>query len=237
MTGDRDMERVTLEDVAIKLDGEGLAKLLHIKEGSEDYTRFLDLHQEALEIADPGALYKPVFIEERGEDYIVCDGVKLSSRVLAVNVSPVYRIFPFVATSGAKLEAWWKEKKDGGDSIINYWAGSIKGFILLSTINCLAEHIKERYATGYIARMNPGSIDDWPISEQKQLFEIIGDVSSIGVKLKDDNFMSPDATVSGLWFPSEVRFESCQLCPMEHCPGRSAPFDKGLFANKYGKTG
>jgi len=151
-----------------------------------------------------------------------------------VNVEKVHRVFPFVATAGPALEAWAAGVRD---QVLHYWADAIKGFVLISAINALERHIKDRYATGLISRMNPGSLADWPLAEQTGLFDLIGDTSAIGVTLKDDMFMTPKTTVSGLWFPAEVKFESCQLCPMEQCPGRRAAFDKGLFANKYGSKG
>jgi hypothetical protein len=227
-------EAVVLENVSAHLDTDGLMKVLRIEPGTDQDRTFCCLVEQAKEIADPGALYRPAFIDERGDDFIVTDGVRLSSRVLAKNVEHAHRVFPFVATAGPALSAW-------AESIVEpvqkYLAEAIKGFVLISAINALEAHIKDRYATGTISRMNPGSLPDWPISEQIGLFQIIGDTSAIGVNLKPDLFMIPKATVSGLWFASEARFESCMLCPMEHCPGRRAPFDKGLFANKYGKTG
>jgi hypothetical protein len=32
-------------------------------------------------------------------------------------------------------------------------------------------------------------------------------------------------------------FESCQLCPREHCRSRKAPFDAQLFAERYQGAG
>jgi hypothetical protein len=227
-------EAVILESVSAKLDTEGLLKVLRIEPGSGQEQDFRCLMEQAKEAADAGALYRPAFIEERGDDFIVADGVKLTSRVLAKNVEHAHRVFPFVATAGPKLEAWAEAI---AEPVQKYLAEAIKGFVLISAINTLEAHIKDRYATGIVSRMNPGSLTDWPLTEQIGLFQIIGDTSTIGVTLKDDMFMTPKATVSGLWFASETRFESCMLCPMEQCPGRRAAFDKGLFANKYGKTG
>ena len=82
--------------------------------------------------------------------------------------------------------------------------------------------------------MTPGSLEDWPISEQRPLFEILGDIQdAIGVQLKDSLMMSPVQSVSGIIFPTEATFESCQLCPRENCPGRRAAYDKNLYEKKY----
>ncbi len=45
--------------------------------------------------------------------------------------------------------------------------------------------------------------------------------------------MIPPTSVSEIIFPSEVRFESCQLCRRGNCPSRQAPFDPNL-AQRYG---
>ncbi len=82
--------------------------------------------------------------------------------------------------------------------------------------------------------MNPGSLEDWPLTEQKALFQVLGNTEeAMGVELMENSFMRPAMTVSGLWFPSQEKYENCMLCPMEDCPGRRAPYDKGLYDKKY----
>jgi hypothetical protein len=77
--------------------------------------------------------------------------------------------------------------------------------------------------------MNPGSLENWPISEQKPLFSLFGDVEKlIGVRLSDSFLMFPIKSVSGIYFPTESSFASCQLCPREKCPNRRAKYDPEL---------
>jgi hypothetical protein len=79
--------------------------------------------------------------------------------------------------------------------------------------------------------MNPGSGDArlWPIGQQRPLFELLGDVeAAIGVRLTPSFLMVPNKSVSGILFPTEVRFESCQLCTRENCPRRRAPYSGEL---------
>ena len=45
--------------------------------------------------------------------------------------------------------------------------------------------------------------------------------------------MNPVKSTSGFWFPSEVKFENCQLCPRKDCPNRKASFDKKLYQSYY----
>jgi hypothetical protein len=85
--------------------------------------------------------------------------------------------------------------------------------------------------------MDPGSLEDWPITEQPKLFSIFGDTERlIGVRLTDRLLMVPRKSISGIFFPSEEGFSSCQLCEREKCPSRRTPFDPTLAA-KYEQGG
>jgi hypothetical protein len=82
--------------------------------------------------------------------------------------------------------------------------------------------------------MNPGSLDDWPLSEQITLFQLLGNpLEAIGVDLTESMLMIPNQSVSGIRFETEENFTSCQLCPREICAYREAPFDRKLFEEKY----
>ena len=77
-------------------------------------------------------------------------------------------------------------------------------------------------------------MDDWPITQQKELFSLFGDVEElIGVTLTESCLMVPLKSSSGIYFPTEVTFETCQLCPREVCESRRAPYDRAL-AREYG---
>ena len=78
--------------------------------------------------------------------------------------------------------------------------------------------------------MNPGSLPDWPITEQAKLFSLLGDVKAlIGVTLTESMLMLPTKSVSGVYFETERNFENCELCARENCPGRRKPFDEAKY--------
>jgi predicted transcriptional regulator len=63
---------------------------------------------------------------------------------------------------------------------------------------------------------------------------MLGDTqAAIGVELLSSLLMQPTKTVSGIVFPTEETFASCQLCPRQGCPNRRAPYDPDLFEAKY----
>ena len=56
---------------------------------------------------------------------------------------------------------------------------------------------------------------------------------AIGVRLTETMLMVPNKSVSGFQFPTDVAFESCELCPREGCPGRRAIYNPELFDSHY----
>ena len=225
------MNKVVLDNMSFQLDLDLLMKRLRIKRESTYADDLKQIVSEAQAIARPKALYKVVFIESKGDDYVVIDGLTLTSRVLRVNLEQAHRVFPFVATCGTELEDW---SNSMDDMLQRYWGDTIKEMALRSAIRDLNAHLVERYRPGRTSTMSPGSLADWPLQAQRALFAILGDPKdAIGVQLSDSLLMIPTKSVSGIRFPTEESFESCQLCPRESCPGRRAPYDKGLYDRRY----
>ena len=96
----------------------------------------------------------------------------------------------------------------------------------------MSELLDRKYKLGKTATISPGSGDVtvWPIEQQRELFALFVDVENlVGVRLTESFLMTPNKSVSGIRFPTEIDFQSCQLCHRENCPGRRAPFDKKLW--------
>jgi hypothetical protein len=227
------MSFTIIDAIPFQPDRAALLKRLRIKEGSHYVGDVQRLADEAQTIARPKALYKVAFIDARDDDAVVIDGVKLTSRVLCVNLEPVHRVFPYVATCGVELDVWAHAQDD---MLYQYWADVIKEMALREAVQTLNEHMTEQYGLGKMAAMAPGSLADWPLPQQRPLFTILGDVKgAIGVELSDSFLMTPNKTVSGLRFATADDFASCQLCPRENCPGRRAPYDDTIYDRKYRK--
>jgi hypothetical protein len=93
----------------------------------------------------------------------------------------------------------------------------------------LEQHLKRRFGLTRLSSMSPGSLEDWPITQQKALFSLFGKTDKlISVKLTEHMLMIPRKSISGIYFPTRVSFLSCQLCPRKDCPSRKAPYDRNL---------
>jgi hypothetical protein len=205
-----------------------------VREGSEDEAELRGMAAEIQAVAQPKAFYAMAFIEAKGEDYIIADGMRFTSRVLRINLEDSHRCFPFVCTSGREAEAW-AEAQAG--FMRRFWADALNQAVLHAAVLSLQEHIRDRFDIGSVSMMNPGSLVDWPLREQRTLFSLLGSVrEAIGVELTKSLLMVPTKSVSGIFFPAVESFASCQLCPRELCPNRRAPYDPELYDRRYRST-
>jgi hypothetical protein len=225
------MNLITLTDIPFKIDLEALFKHVRLRPDSEDADQARQMAQEAEAIARPKAAYQLSFIEDKQDRQVVIDGISFTSRILRVNLDAVHRVFPYIATCGMELQTW----SDGfDDMLVSFWADMIKAMALTAATTALHQHLQNHYMPGPTATMNPGSLTDWPISEQRPFFKLFGAAAGdIGVTLSSSYLMTPNKSVTGIQFSTENAYVNCQLCPREDCPGRRAPYDESQF-EKYG---
>lgn len=245
----------SLTSVLFDPDFPNLLQHLHIREGSSHIPQLQAMVEQAKSIANPKAFYRLAFIECVDEDRVYLDantgasmhsddhsnqitparlnldGYHFTSRVLRINLERLQRVFLYIATCGVELEEW---SKSFDDILVRYWADAIMSAALSAARLALKADLVERYQPGVLSSMNPGSLEDWPITEQVPLFALLGDVQEFtGVRLTESMLMLPTKTVSGLFFASQESFASCQLCPRPGCPNRRAEYQPGLMDKKY----
>jgi hypothetical protein len=229
------MERHVLRTIPFQVDFPALVQRMRLRDESSEIDELRHLVEEAESTAQPKAMYAVASIESKSERGVVINGTDLTSRVLRVNLDAVHRVFPFVATCGAELDGWGQASEDR--LLHRFWADEIKELALRAAIAFLGDHLAAHYFPGKVSHMNPGSLADWPLRQQRPLFAVLGDPQEeIGVRLTDSLLMVPMKSVSGIIFPVEVTFESCQLCQMQRCPNRRAPYDAELHDSKYRAT-
>ena len=92
-----------LRNTSLNLGEKEIASKLRMQRtGNSDLARML------LEIAQPlitpKAIYKVSYVDEKSEDAVVINGVRLQSRVLRKNLDDIMRVFPYVVSIGDGLE-------------------------------------------------------------------------------------------------------------------------------------
>jgi len=221
-----------LDNIKIKINADLVGKRLHLKR-DEDLKAVRDLIRDAEPWVEPKVLYKVRYIEEKLVDGVVIEGLQLISSVLRKNLAEVERVFPFVITIGKKFG----EKMDACEDLLEKFYLDTIGNVALNQVRlAFKDHLKQKYAIEKSAFLEPGSLKNWPIEQQKPLFKILGNVQqSIEVRLTDSLLMLPAKSISGIYFPTETSFLSCQLCPRERCESRRAKYSATLAA-EYGIT-
>jgi hypothetical protein len=229
------MDLVVLDDIELGIDADALREELGVGPDRPALVDGLDrIVSEALEVARPKTAYRLASFDKGLGDTVIIDGTPLKSRVLSYHLDDVYRVFPFVATCGTELAGWAETKTD---MMEQFWAHAILDRALVCADGHLTKHLEDRYGLENSGVMSPGSLEDWPIEEQRSLFHILGNIEeAIGVHLKESMMMDPLQSVSGIVFPTDADFEECSLCPREDCPKRTAPFEEDLYATRYGGT-
>lgn len=223
-------ELIVIDKIPFQLDRDHLLKVLRIADKDRLSNQCIELMEEAEEIGNPKALFRVISIQNKGDDWVELGEERLTSRILRVNLDQHDVAFPALATAGQELENWSSTKKD---ILLNFWAQTIMESILGIASATMIHKIEELYNKS-VSLMTPGSLNDWPISEQTRLFNLFENANrEIGVKLTDSFLMIPLKSISCLVFQSENGFVSCQLCSKENCPNRRAPFEHGLYESKY----
>jgi len=223
-----------LDNIPVNLEREKIIERLRLDHGGK---QIVEMVQELIDVvvstARPKAVYKVSYVDNNNGNSVDIDGIKFSSRVLCANLNKVERVFPYIATCGTELD---RVPLPSEDVLRAFCLDTIQTMVLGVAINYLADHVKQKYILGQMSHMNPGSLEDWPITQQRELFSLFGDVEGlIGVRLTQDYVMRPLRSSSGIYFPTEIRFESCQLCPREKCIGRRATYDSNLVRKYLGE--
>jgi len=223
-----------LDNIPFTPDIAALHKRLQLDPESDIAEEVAEMAGRTAGVGRPRALFLESFIEERGEETVVIDGITFTSRVLASNLAGVQRVFPYVASCGPEFDALLA---DCDDEFLRFAMDCVKEQALWSAMEALRATLEERYGLQKKSAMHPGSgdVDVWPIEEQGPLFRLLGDVTGqIGVTLSDTFLMHPNKSVSGIYYPTEVDFITCTLCHRTDCPNRRAPFDEHLWQEKQG---
>lgn len=223
-----------LDDIPLKLDLPGVLERLRMRNNSQ---RIRDMISELIilvtSVARPKAVYKVSQAVTRSRKVLEIDGVEMTSYIPTLSFYPGETVFPYVATCGLEVEAL---KTPPGDFMKHYCLNVMKELVLRAASDYLQGHLVSAYGLAQITRVGPGEALG-PLAQQRELFSILGDVEgSIGVRLTDHNMMVPEKSRSGVFFETDIKLESCQLCPDARCQGRRAPYQPELVKIHHGKA-
>lgn len=199
----------------------------------KSFRNFQELLETAQALIFPKLLYRAAYINHRDNDRITIENVTLTSRVLSINLEKIEKVFPYVITIGRALE---DRASSVGDLLKQYYLENIGDVALRLLKTYLENYIQEKFGIKTLSSMSPGSLEDWPITEQRPLFTLLArELDSVDIRLTENMLMIPRKSISGILFPTEVTFSSCKLCLRKNCPARKVLTDRKLM-RKYGLT-
>ena len=178
--------------------------------------------ERVLPVIKPKAVFEKRSVDSIDGDRVSVGVVSFRSAALARNLSKSAYAVPYVVTCGVEADL---ACPGGEDPLVDFWVDTVKEMALRAARSRLFEVVGAE-APSHIASMNPGSGDVslWPLSEQRPLFALLGDVEgAIGVKLLPSMLMMPNKSVSGILFPTEEGWVNCAHCSRPNCPNRRAP--------------
>lgn len=211
-----------LEDTALtQKDRERLAAMAN----EETEEELMELAAQAEALAAPVVLFGVCGVGKTNEELACVNGIEVTSGLVAEKLSGKNRCFPYVASCGTALEEWSLAYRD--DYLTEFWADEIKKLYVQKMGGTFFAHLKESYrTTGHLTALNPGSLKDWPLPGQRELFDILGGADFVlaqtGVRYTESYLMLPSKSISGIAFESDVFYENCQYCPLTDCPNRRA---------------
>jgi len=211
-----------IQNIPVKLDADELVKGLRIRR-NVDYIRdkLGSLIETISPVMNPKSIYSVSFVDRIEGDSVMIGESVFTSRVVRMNLEQVGRVFPYIVTAGSELDE--VELSKGQSAML---LDQVKTAVVSKASQYLRTHLVEKYGVKKLSSIGPGRLDEWPITQQRELFSHFGDkVDRIGVRLTKTCLMVPTKTISGPFFPSEAGFESCELCSREKCMGRRAAFD------------
>lgn len=177
---------------------------------------------DALAIAKPKVLFRPVTIDHPDAQHVEIDKHRIESIVVKDNLAALQNGYLYVVTCGREISAWRDQFEL---AVERYFADVLCEFAMRMAHTHLLACVQDMFHASRLAWMNPGSTRGWLLEDQQLIFRLLGDVKSqIGVELLESYFMMPVHSTSGLLFESQHAYSNCQLCAREDCPNRSAPY-------------
>lgn len=218
-------ERIVLK-IPVNMTLEELATYCKVSSGSSAMETLEESLPLINEYAAPLAIIKWASVDEVKGDCTVIDGVSFISKVVSEKLRAVNRVYLSVITEADSLQRC-EDLSD--DPFFDFYKGAVLG----SAVRYVVDYMRDVLRYDGSSMLNPGSLPDWPISNNAALLGLIGNAGEISVRMSPSGYMLPWNTTSHIHFPGEG-YENCSLCKRYDCIRRRAAFNKGEYVRIFG---
>ncbi len=216
------------DDVTVELNAESLMDSIKLRKSLRGSKDFLWAVEQAKELIHPRAIFGKANVSIIDDTKVMIEDQEFTSRILRVNLDSCKIVYPFIATIGPELETLAAKQERLTKKFFLETAGD---YVLTNSIWQIEKKVKEKFSITRNSTMTPGSLENWPITQQVPLFNLFGEgLKKVGVELTSSMLMKPRKSISGISFESDRLFINCQLCQRDRCPGRRAKYTPEKFA-------
>lgn len=216
------MEQHFLDNIRYVPNEDDLLKRACLDPDSDEAEDFLVLVRRLAAHARPKAFVMTAVVDATPPPPVLrLNGVEFLGSILHELICDAEEVGGYLVTCGVEM---YDEVGRIADPFERFW-----GEIVLEDALYAAQREMEAWAARELfseptAAIAPGSLPEWPISQQTPLFQLLGDgPGKCGITLTDSLLMVPNKSISGILFPNPHNFSSCALCGRENCPNRKAP--------------
>ncbi|MDR1037823.1 MAG: hypothetical protein LBT40_15065 [Deltaproteobacteria bacterium] len=172
---------------------------------------------EVREFARPWGAFSVCRPEIQGADRLTVGGRTFTSPLLVRELGGLPEVFPFLASEGRELAAWAASV----DEDMRKAAFAVRFIALKEAEEALERLIAERWGVADISAVAPGTLEEWPQSEQRPLLDLMGPAAERkGMILNSKLWLEPLVSSSGIYFNSPSGFHNCYLCRDDDCQWR-----------------
>ncbi len=181
--------------------------------------------EEMKGVANAKLLYGKARVERWSETSVTVDGIDFHGKDLASRLKGVETVFPFLCTCGTEINDFaWGCK----DLVKMLYIDAVMHFYLREAFLVLADKV-DNALCAHSYSMAPGSFEDWPLTEQKPLFELLNEGEGTGVTLSESCIMEPAKSVTGFRFYRPDQPKDCCRCFYRDCGERECEFQVSAF--------
>lgn len=212
------MDRIVFQSIPWNVSNEDAMRINGIRKNSGFEEIFMQAVERAKEKLACKAILKWADVKKIEGNQVTIDDVVFTSKVLAHNLKDKERVFLYLLIVGDGID----EDEVIEEDVVK---DMIRGTALYGGMRFLETYLKEHFGFEDISYMNPGSLPDWPIENNVELFRLLEGGSEIGATLNQHCYIIPWNASSGIAFENGQGYLNCTLCKKQ-CEKRRAPFQK-----------
>lgn len=126
----------------------------------------------------------------------------------------------YIATCGKELDRA-AEKFSPSETLHRFWFESIMRDALAAAETAAHELVSSRSGGQHFAMVGPGSLPEWGIGGQRELFAFLtAEAKHCGVRLDGNCVMRPLKSSSGMFLRVEENWSLCRVCGRTACRER-----------------